>query len=474
MPRPNGKRRPLTFGLAALAGILIGFGGVRLPAAGELPEWPPPLKGAKNGTVTLKTDRFLEVPESVVAASKKDGAAPFTVAKTAPAVDLAYHRNLGRDAAKRRLWSSWGDICLASDGRVYVGIGDHGRDVDGDARCFLYRWDPARKVLEQVADMNAVVPPQQGQPAWSKIHAKIDEAPDGAILFSCTLNDGNRAGQPAYHWTDRLPGGQLYRFDPKTGAVSVLANLPAKRCTATSLIDRPRQLWWCNLEAGTGNALWCLDLRTGKPLFQADDGSVGFNRNFALARDGSILFNGKDGALWKYDPAKKSIAATRSAFKDSPGMRSSTRESKDGWIYGTTQTTGQLFRYHPAEDRLEILGPAWLTGDYVTVIELSPDEKYLYYLPGAHGGAVKSGTPVLQYEIATGRHKVLAFLAAAFPSECDYVPAGTYGMKVSADGGTLYVNFNGHAGDRVRPAHMKPNGFGLCAFAAIHIPKSER
>ena len=117
---------------------------------------------------------------------------------------------------------------------------------------------------------------------------------------------------------------------------------------------------------------------------------------------------------------------------------------------------------------------SWLSGDYVTVVELSPDEKYLYYLPGAHGGAFKSGTPVIQYEIATGRRKVLAFLAGAFEGAYDYVPAGTYGMKVSADGGTLYVNFNGHAGDRLRPAHMKPNGFGLCAFAAIHIPESER
>ena len=98
----------------------------------------------------------------------------------------------------------------------------------------------------------------------------------------------------------------IYRFDPKSGQTTVLANLPAKRCTATSLLDRERQIWWCNLEAGTGNALWALDLRTGKPVFQAEDGSMGFNRNFALARDGSIIFNGKD-ALWKYDPAKKSL-----------------------------------------------------------------------------------------------------------------------------------------------------------------------
>jgi sugar lactone lactonase YvrE len=474
MHLPSGKYcRRTVRGLFALVGLLAGFGDTHLLAA-DTPDWPPALKDAKDGTVTLKTDRFLDVPEVVTTAGKKEGAAPFIVAKTVPEIDLAYHRNLGSNAVSRRLWSSWGDICLASDGRVYVGIGDHGDDLGGDARCFLYRWDPTRKVLEHVVDMNEVVPPQKGQPAWSKMHAKIDEAPDGAILFCCTLNDGNRAGQPAYKWTERLPGGQLYRFDPKTGKTSVLADLPAKRCTATSLLDRERQIWWCNLEAGTGNALWGLDLRTKKPVFQADDGSMGFNRNFALARDGSIVFNGKDSVLWRYDPAKKTIAATKSAFKNSPGMRSSSRESKDGWIYGTTHSSGQLFRYKPSEDKLEALGPAWLTGDYVTVMELSPDERFLYYLPGAHGSAVKSGTPVIQYEIATGKRKVLAFLAPAFEKEHDFVPAGTYGVKISADGETLYINFNGHAGDRTRPRTMKPNGFGLCGFAAIHIPKSER
>jgi hypothetical protein len=47
-------------------------------------------------------------------------------------------------------------------------------------------------------------------------------------------------------------------------------------------------------------------------------------------------------------------------------------------------------------------------------------------------------------------------------------------MKVSADGATLYVNFNGHAGDRTRPRSMRANGFGLCGFAAVHVPASER
>lgn len=435
-------------------------------------DWPATLPGEKNGTVTLHTPRLLDIPDSVTTAAAKTGAAPFVVAKSAPTIDLAMHRQLGPDAKQRRLWSSWGDICLARDGLVYSGIGDHGNDVGGDARCFLYRWDDRRRVLEQIVDMNRVVPPKPGQPSWSKVHAKIDEGPDGGIYFSCTLNDGNRASQPTYGWHERLPGGQIYRYDPQTGETAVFANLPPKRCTATSLVDLERGLWWCNLEAG-GNALWALDLRTKAVVFQGADGSVGFNRNFALGRDGSIYFNGPEG-LEKYDAATRRVTKTRTTFPGSPGMRASSAETQAGDIYGVTHATNQLFRYSTKRDELELLGPSWLTGEYTTIVLLSPDERFLYYLPGAHGGAFKTGTPVVQYEIASGRRKVLAFLAPACSEAFDYVPAGTYGAKLSQDGATLFVNFNGHTGDKTRPAHIKPIGFGQCAFAAVRIPASER
>ena len=81
---------------------------------------------------------------------------------------------------------------------------------------------------------------------------------------------------------------------------------------------------------------------------------------------------------------------------------------------------------------------------------------------------------MVQYEIATGQRKVLAFLRDGLEQASDWVPGGTYGVKLSADGSTLYVNFNGHAADRIRPSKMKANGFGFTAFAAIHIPSSER
>jgi hypothetical protein len=36
------------------------------------------------------------------------------------------------------------------------------------------------------------------------------------------------------------------------------------------------------------------------------------------------------------------------------------------------------------------------------------------------------------------------------------------------------MSTNGHPADAIRPANIKPIGFGLTAFAAIQIPSPER
>jgi hypothetical protein len=435
--------------------------------------WPPQLKGAEHGRIETSSPDLLTTPADVAAKLAAGTIVAFDVAKTPPRVELALHDHLGTSAATRRLWSSWGDITVASDGKVYCAIGDHGNDLGGDARCFIYRWDPQDSTLQQVVDMNQVVPPRPGQPAWSKVHAKLDEGPDGKIYFSCTLNDGNRARDPKYGFGEQLSGGQLYRYDPATGKTEQFASLPPRRCTATSILDRARNTWWCNLEAGTGDALFGLDLATRKPIYQGTDGMVAFNRAFALLADGNLLYNGAD-AFARLDRTTKQIAKTDSAIPDSPGMRCATRESKAGQLFGISHKTNHLFRYSPAKDELTMLGTSWLAGEYTADCALSPDEKYVYYLPGSHGKAWQSGTPVIQYDIAKDRRKVIAFLAPVFDKEHNYVPAGTYGIDLNADGSTLYVNFNGHPSDSIRPAKMKPIGFGLTSFAAIHIPASER
>src|SRR5207248_549803 len=135
-----------------------------------------------------------DVPDSVVKTGKQPGAAPFSVAKAAPTVELAFHANLGPNAVGRRLWSSWGDICLARDGKVYSAIGDHGDDAGGDARCFLYVWDPGdhapcilreneprNHTADRAANMNKSIPQQPGRPPRKNLHPKHDQGRNATI-----------------------------------------------------------------------------------------------------------------------------------------------------------------------------------------------------------------------------------------------------------------------------------------------------
>jgi hypothetical protein len=482
------------------------------PAPVDVP-WPPALPGAVNGTLTLTGPGLLAPPTDPEAVKlfQDPNAIQFDIAKTPPTIDLAYHQPL-RDCGfvnGSTGWTSWGDIAIAPSGKVYCAIGNHGKDHTDDGQAYLFEYDPAAKTLTKVVDLSKVVTRSTGQePSWTKVHAKIDVGPDGGVYFTGTLNGGDKArDNTKYHWSPTLPGGQLYRYDPKTGKTAVFANLAPARVTATSLLDAQRNRWWCNLEAGpedAPNALYAMDLSTGKGVFQSPNGAVGLNRAFALAKDGSIYFNAKaidrnpvptvaavatqpkgkkppapapllETPLMKMNGETGKVESTKSLFIGSAGMRSATSEGPDGFIYGTTSGAGRLFRYSPANDTLELLGPDFLTGNYTTVMVRSPDEKYLYYLPGAHGGATKIGTPVVQYEIATGKRKVIAFLRDALQEKARYTPGGSYGVKLSADGSTLYANLNGHATDpAVRHPKMRENSFGLTGFVAIHIPEEER
>ena len=139
---------PLSLARLVSAVTFLLFGNLAaVSIAQDATAWPPPLKGAVKGVVCIEDKSFLKVPANVAELAAKEGSAQFFVAKTPPRVQLVFHDQLGENAATRRLWSSWGDIGLAKDGSVYVGIGDHGDDICGDARCFVYRWDPKAETL---------------------------------------------------------------------------------------------------------------------------------------------------------------------------------------------------------------------------------------------------------------------------------------------------------------------------------------
>jgi hypothetical protein len=463
-------RNPLVFSL-----LLLSVAAFADPATNQ-PSWYPTLEGAVNGTLTLTTDEFLVVPQAVTEEAKKEGASQFVVARRAPTVDLALCGGLEMNKTLHSWWSAWGDICVARDGRVYSGVGDHGDEVAGTSQVYIYRWDPKTKQHSQIIDVNSLVKRENGEPTFSKLHARIDEGADGRIYFTATLNNGPIARDPKYKWSDVLPGGQIYAYDPRTDRTEIVANLPARRCSLASRLDRKRNIWWCNLDGEKADALWAYDLTKQKEVFRGPEGSVAMNRNFALARDGSVYFNGQDFTIWKYDPKTNTIGPTRSQFTPPQFMRCSTDESKRGQIYGVTVPDGMktkefnLFRYQPKSDKLDLFGREFTAGHYTTVCVLSPDERFVYYIPGA------PGVPVVQYDIARHRRKVIAFLGEPIENRTKHIVGSVFGMKMSADGSTLFAHNNGYSyqGEKPKEAELGKVGWSVVSFVAIHIPKSER
>ena len=126
-------------------------------------------------------------------------------------------------------------------------------------------------------------------------------------------------------------------------------------------------------------------------------------------------------------------------------------------------------RFDIKTEKFKDLGPGMVASQsYVTSMDLDMvTQRYIYYVPGAHGGGVKDGTPVVQYDIKTNKRKVVAFLSKFYKEKYGYSADGTFSTAVSPDGSIVYVTWNG---SRVPDA----KDWDTVAMTAIHIPKSER
>ena len=87
-------------------------------------------------------------------------------------------------------------------------------------------------------------------------------------------------------------------------------------------------------------------------------------------------------------------------------------ETEDGFVY-TVSTRGDatIWRFATKTETVEKIGNAAVgTQTYVTSLDVDPTGRFLYYVPGAHGGSERDGTPVVQFDVKTREKKVIAFL----------------------------------------------------------------
>jgi enediyne biosynthesis protein E4 len=174
---------------------------------------------------------------------------------------------------------------------------------------------------------------------------------------------------------------------------------------------------------------------------------------------GRLYWDGK-----RYDPATNGVTSTPQV----PHVRSATRETPDGFVYGTSEKSADVWRFDVRTEQVTEIGPgAVAAAEYVTSIDADPTGRYLYYIPGAHGQAERDGTPVVQFNVQTGTRKVICFLNPCLREAVGYTPIGTFGSALSPDGSTLYVTWNGYR-------NGAPDEWDVCAMTVIHIPESER
>lgn len=418
-----------------------------LPASAARLELPPTLP---NGH---------EVASVVSPALLEPGAelrAGVIVAKVPPRIEFLYYP--GQDHPGRP-WSNWGDG-LAVEGKYYSTIGDH-QSPKGTAQ--VYEYDSRSKMLRLLVDLrtflesSGALAPDEDYTS-GKIHTRVDMGRDGWLYYA-----GHRGSTRTTDDDHGFRGERVYRTDPTTGETQIVAEFPvSKHVIPMGMLDPNRLIFYGGTAAGEDadrqrEQFFAYDCARRKLLCQSPDGP---KRCAIWSRStGRLYWLGK-----RYDPQTNEITPAPRV----PHVRSATAETPDGYVYGTSERSADLWRFDVRTEQVASIGPgAVATAEYVTSIDADQSGRYLYYVPGAHGRAEHDGTPVVQYDVEAGVRKVICFLTPFLQEAVGYTPIGTFSSALSPDGSTLYVTWNGYR-------KGAPDEWDVCALTVIHIPESER
>jgi hypothetical protein len=415
--------------------------------------YPPKLPDGKE-IVTDTSEDFLKAPKPL-----KEGV---LIAKTPPAVDFMYYP--GQTYAGHP-WSNWGDSVAAS-GKYYASIGDH---LAPQGNAFVYEYDPETKKLRQLVDLRKVLELPDGHYSPGKIHSRLDMGDDGWLYFA-THRGSTTVTTDKYFYK----GDWIVRANPTSGKVEVVVQGPVpKHCIPCSVLDPKRLIFYGGTAQGTGAEdagihFFAYDVQNKKVLCDVPDGP---SRYMIFAKStGRIYYNpGKDdSALMRYDPEKK---GTPEKIPGEIGIRTATQETPQGFVYTVSQNRqgreATIYAFNTKTEKVEVLGPAAVGPvQYITSIDVDPTGRYLYYVPGAHGGAEVDGSPIVQFDVQTKQKKVIAFLHPFYQNKYGCTPRGTYSTAIDEKGEKLYVTWN--------VSRVPAKAWDSCALAVIHIPKSER
>lgn len=436
----------------------------------------------KTTAVSDCSDDMLRIPDIL---EQKDG---FTIAQKPPVVDLVIvpvnPRFFFEPPDKKMgvgLWTAWSQGTYHPPiGKFYGAVGNH---IFYDSRLHIVTYDPHTKSVQISPEINTLLglPIDYGD---GKIHGYLDFY-NGNTMYFCTY--WTEYPQPSEsQFQSGYEGGRLLSYDVETGKLTDFG-VPMKRVSwPYHRLDAKRGLMYA---VGSLNEFMCYDIKSGKLVWAGypPDGMTWHDRNMLLDEQTGCVYSSNlnpedpDVHIIKYDPQKNRFFKMKSCVPKTEckcllpnQIRAHTpRRSKDGWFVCITRS-GRMFKFYPDEDRVEDLGFCWPAACdklYTTSLAISPDDRYVYYIPAAHGGAHRLGAPVVQYNTQTGERKALAFLFPYLYEKYGYIAGGTFSISIDEKGERLFILMNGAFNE------FDPNGgdvFGDPSVIVIHIPESER
>lgn len=240
------------------------------------------------------------------------------------------------------VWDSNYTACLAaSDGRVYVGLNQHGRGAS------VAVYDPKTDSMKLLGDMNRItgqdrlpVEPQ------AKVHTQICEGGDGRIYFGTHLSGW--FGFAKFTSGEAYPGGHWMVYDPRTDAVTDLGIARRGNGLLTMAMDPERGRLY-GVTYPQGHFLY-YDLETGRTT---DMGQVqnwdALGRTLGVDDKGRVYGCWGQCRLWRYDPETDGIE-------------------------------NMMIKLPQREVGIPVHRAYWETEQTFTAVAHSPDHRLLYFL----------------------------------------------------------------------------------------------
>jgi len=439
----------------------------------------------RTDAVTERSDKFIQIPDLI---KNQSG---FQVARTAPVIDFVIvpleERFLTPVPGETfvGVWSNWSQGTFdAKRGKFYAAVGNHRYNK---ARLYLIEYDIKTKTIHRMPEINKALGRTDAQFGDGKIHGWLDFY-HGPEIYFCTY--WCKYPEPTEeHFQSGYEGGAIMSYNVETGNYTSYGVPLPRSSWPYHRMDTKRGLMFA---VGMFGEFMCYDIPNRRIRFAGylPEGMRWFWRTMCVDEETGFVYSTNNLPsdttinFIRYEPVKNrffmmksTVPANRITGKYGQ-MRAHTRQkTSEGAFIGvisadTAGQGGELFQFYPGEDRVEDMGLCW-EGDqrYTASLALSPDQKYLYYIPAAHGKAYLEGAPLVQFNLRTHKRKVIAFLFPYFYEKYGYIPGGTYCIKLDEKGENLFVLLNGAF------SVYNPQGrdtFGDPSVMVIHIPASER